>query len=120
MIRSPQKFLTNITLSIIAGFALLAGSISLASEPLADSQFNNPTTVMLIAAKDNKKAAKADKEGVQCKRVRKTGSNRIQRVCTTREQRERASKESMEWQRESQIEQERINAASQDAGSSPN
>ena len=125
---SPRIFLTKIALSIFGGFALLASSISLASEPAPDPQFDDPATVILLAAKDERekknkrnKKNKADKEGVQCKRVRKTGSNRIQRVCTTRKQREKANEESTAWLHEQQREQERIEAASQDTGSvSPN
>jgi hypothetical protein len=60
-------------------------------------------------------------EGKKCKRIRKTGSNRITRVCTTRAQREARAAESNEFLREQQLQQERFmieNAG--EGGVSPN
>lgn len=56
-------------------------------------------------------------EGRKCKRTRKTGSNRITRVCTTRAEREKAHNESTAWLREKQLEQERLLIDYRDTGS---
>ena len=45
-------------------------------------------------------------EGRRCKRTRKTGSNRITRVCTTRAQREARTAASNEFLKEQQLKQE--------------
>ena len=55
-------------------------------------------------------------EGVRCKRTRKTGSNRIIRVCTTRAQREGRKSASDVFLREQQLDQERYMIENADTG----
>jgi hypothetical protein len=58
-------------------------------------------------------------DGRKCKRIRKTGSNRITRVCTTSAERDARSAESNEFLREQQIRQERGIIENADTGIAP-
>ena len=76
------------------------------------------------SAVETKKEKSKKDLGVQCKRVKKIGSNRIQRVCTTAAQRKKqdaSNKESQEWLEEQQRSQELYETETiQNQGSSPN
>jgi hypothetical protein len=88
--------------SIICGVFLLTAGATYADD--------NEISIADIPAEELpgvKEEMKPFDEGRKCKRIRKTGSNRITRVCTTQAQRDEANSASNEFLREQQIRQER-------------
>jgi len=93
-------------------FFTLSSTMVAAEEP--DPTIANIPVEELPGAEDNE-VPEVD-EGRKCKRIRKTGSNRITRVCTTRAQREEANSASAEFLREQQMDQERYMIENANAG----
>ena len=101
---------------VAATFALLMGSAPvLAAE--SDSA-EEAARIADAALEEDEKAKNDNPEGVKCKRVRRTGSNRLVRRCTTAAQREEAERDSLEYHNRKSLEREReqISAAQGAAG----
>jgi len=111
--------LTACLISIIGAVFLLTLTMGVAFADDPETGIADIPPAELPAAEDNEPPP--FDEGVRCKRTRKTGSNRIIRVCTTRSQREEAKSASNEFLREQQLRQETFMIeTAREGGVSPN